>query len=101
MRTRRLHPSPLAGPGLRQPAGPAAAQGGQRVHVPQPGAPVSGDQGGAHEDGAGLYLHWTGQRVGKLCCNRMDRRYLKCDTIIYNNIQFTRKIKKTHSKHKN
>jgi len=35
------------------------------VHVPQPGAPVSGDQGVAYEDSAGLYLHRTGQRVGE------------------------------------
>jgi len=40
------------------------------VHVPQPGAPVPGDQGVAHEDGAGLYLHRAGQRVGE-CYGRM------------------------------
>lgn len=70
VRAGRHHPGPLAGAGFRQPACPAAAQGGQRVHVPQPGAPVPGDQGVSHENGAGLYLHRTGQRVGK-CYNTL------------------------------
>lgn len=65
VRTGRDHPGPLAGPGLGQPSGPAAAQGGQHLHVPQPGAPVPGDQGGAHEDRVGLYIHRAGQRIGE------------------------------------
>lgn len=64
VRTGRDHPGPFAGAGLGQPVGPAAAQGGQRLHVPQPRAPVPGDQGVAHEDRAGLYLYRTSQRVG-------------------------------------
>lgn len=65
VRTGRDHPGPFAGAGLGQPACPPAAQGRQPVHVPQPGAPVPGDQGGAHEDRAGLHLHRAGQRAGE------------------------------------
>lgn len=65
VRTGRDHPGSLAGPGFGQPSGPAFAKGGERLHVSQSRTPVPGDQGGAHEDRVGLYIHRTGQRISE------------------------------------
>lgn len=73
VRAGRDHPGPFVGDGLGQPAGPPVAQRGQHLHVPQPGAPVPGDQGGAHEDRVGFHLHRTGQRTGECFCSRPTR----------------------------
>lgn len=67
VRAGRDHPGPLAGARVGQPVGPAAPQGGQRLHVPQPSAPVSGNQGSAHEDRIRLHLHRTSQRISEYC----------------------------------
>lgn len=65
VRTGCDHSGPFAGARLGQPVGPAASQGRQRMHVPQPRAPVSRNQGSTHEDRVRLHLHRTSQCISE------------------------------------